>query len=309
MVALPQTPTGKNAFAVDRRVTYKGFWPGALFVAPQLLLVFVFFYWPTGVALFWAFTLERPWGGGNMFVGFDNFRAIFADSAFWAAIGRNVVFSLASTALAIGIGLLLALFCDRQLCGYKTCRTILVWPYAVVAPAAALAFRFIFAPEAGIFSGLLKAHPDWWNPALYGPHAMAMVIFCYAWKYVAWNFIFLLAALQAIPRGLVEAAAMDGAGPLRRMRDLAVPLISPTIFFLIVINITGSFQDSFSIIDIMTDGGPAKSTELMVYKIYFDGFRGLDYSSAAAQSVVLLIVMTALTFFQFRYIERRVHYA
>jgi sn-glycerol 3-phosphate transport system permease protein len=294
---------------VDRRVTYKGLRLGALFVAPQLLLVFVFFYWPAGVALFWAFTLERPWGGGNTFVGLDNFRAIFADSAFWAALGRNVIFSLVSTALAIGMGLLLALFCDRQLRGYKTYRTILVWPYAVVAPAAALAFRFIFAPEAGIFSGLLKAHPDWWNPALYGPHAMLMVIFCYAWKYIAYNFIFLLAGLQAIPRGLVEAAAMDGAGPLRRMRDLLIPLISPTIFFLIVINITESFQDSFGIIDIMTEGGPAKSTELMVYKIYFDGFRGLDYSSAAAQSVVLLIVMTALTFFQFRTIERRVHYA
>ena len=294
---------------MDKRVTYKNLRLGALLIAPQLALVLLFFYWPTVSALVSAFTLERPWGGGSAFVGLDNFRAIFADSAFWAAIQRNIVFSILSTTLAMGMGLLLALFCDRQLRGHKAIRTLLVWPYAVVAPAAALAFRFIFAPEVGVFSGLLQAHPAWWNPALYGPHAMLLVIVCYAWKYVAYNFIFLLAALQAIPRGLVEAAAMDGAGPLRRMRDLAIPLIAPTLFFLIVLNIAESFQDSFGIVDIMTEGGPAKATELLVYKIYFDGFRALDYSSAAAQSVVLLIIMMLLTMFQFRYIERRVHYA
>lgn len=294
---------------MDKRVTFKVAGLGALFVIPQILLVGTFFYWPTGQALVWAFTLERPWGGGSEFVGWDNFRSIFADSAYWAAIWRNVIFTVAATALSIGLGLLLALLCDRQLRGHHAYRTVLVWPYAVVAPAAALAFRYIFAPEAGLFAGFLKGHPEWWNPALYGTHAMIMVIFCYSWKYAAYNFIFLLAGLQAIPRSLVEASAMDGAGPLRRMWDLSIPLLSPTIFFLIVVNISDSFQDSFGIIDIMTDGGPAKSTELMVYKIYFDGFRGQDYSSAAAQSVVMLGVMMALTIFQFRYIERKVHYA
>lgn len=294
---------------MEKRVTYKYTWVGALCIFPQILLVFIFFYWPTGAALVWSFTLERAWGGGSEFVGFDNFRSIFADSAFWGAIQRNIVFSLASTALAMGLGLLLALFCDRQLRGHQAYRTILVWPYAVVAPAAALAFRFIFAPEAGIFAGFARAHPELWNPAQSAFDAMIMVIVCYSWKYVAYNFIFFIAALQSIPRGLVEASAMDGAGPLRRMRDLLLPLITPTVFFLLVVNITETFQDSFGIIDIMTDGGPAKGTELMVYKIYFDGFRGLDYSSAAAQSMVLLLVMMVLTFFQFRYIEKRVHYA
>lgn len=294
---------------MEKRVTYKAAWIGVLCLLPQLLLVFIFFYWPTGAALVWSVTLERAWGGGGVqFVGLDNFVSIFSDSAFWDAIRRNIVFSLASTGLAMALGLVLALFCDRQLRGHQAYRTVLVWPYAVVAPAAALAFRFIFAPEAGIFSALVKAHPDWWNPAQSGVHAMIMVILCYSWKYVAYNFIFLIAALQAIPRSLVEASAMDGASPLRRMRDLLLPLIAPTIFFLLVLNVTETFQDSFGIIDIMTEGGPAKGTELMVYKIYFDGFRGLDYSSAAAQSVVLLGVMIVLTFFQFRYIEKKVHY-
>ena len=294
---------------MEKRVTYKYAGTGALFLLPQLLLVFIFFYWPTGIALVWAFTLEKAWGGGSEFVGLDNFRAIFSDSAYWAAIVRNIAFSLISTFICLFFGMVLALFCDRQLRGYQAYRTVLVWPYAVVAPAAALAFRFIFSPEAGVFSQFVAAHPGWWNPAQNGVHAMIMIIFCYSWKYVGYNFIFFLAALQGIPRGLVEAAAMDGAGPLRRMKDLMIPLITPTIFFLFVLNITETFQDSFGIIDVMTDGGPAKGTELMVYKIYFDGFRGLDYSSSAAQSIVLLFVMMVLCSVQFRYIEKKVHYA
>ena len=268
----------------------------------------MFVYWPTAAALFWAFTLERPWGGGNEWAGLDNFRQIFADGAYWNSIGRSIVFALAATVLSMGIGLLLALACDRQLKGYRVFRSAFIAPYAVVAPAAALAFRFIFAPEAGIFSAIVKAHPEFWNPTQNGVHAMIMVIICYSWKYAAYNFIFFLAALQAIPRSLQEAAAMDGAGVLRRVFDLQLPLLTPTIFFLIVISITDSFQDSFGIVDVMTDGGPAKATELLVYKIYFDGFRGLDYSGAAAQSIVLMLLMVVLTFFQFRFIERRVHY-
>ena len=294
---------------MEKRVTYKHGLIGALFIVPQVLLVFIFFYWPTGAALVWAFTLERAWGGGSEFVGFDNFRAIFADSAYWSAILRNVVFSLVSTFLCLGFGLMLALFVDRQLRGHQFYRTVLVWPYAVVAPAAGLAFRFIFSPEAGVFSAFVKAHPGWWNPAQSGTHAMIMIIFCYTWKYIGYNFIFFLAALQGIPRGLIEAAALAGAGPLRRMRDLMIPLITPPRLFRFVINVSETFQDSFGIIDIMTDGGPAKGTELMVYKIFFDGFRGLDYSSAAAQSMVLLVVMMLLCSVQFRYIEKKVHYA
>lgn len=290
------------------KTAYKAAWLGGLLLVPQMVLVLTFFYWPAGAALFWAFTLQRPWGGGNDFAGFDNFMSVFNDSAYWETVIRSFVFAFSATALAMLGALLLALFCDRQLRFYRTVRTWLIWPYAVAAPAAAVAFRFVFAPEAGIFATLVKQHPDWWNPAQNGLHAMIMIIVAYSWKYLAYNFIFFIAGLQAIPRALIEASAMDGAGPLLRMRTLQIPLLAPTFFFLLVINLTDSFVDSFGIIDITTGGGPSKETTLMVYKIYFDGFRGLDYSGAAAQSIVLMLLIMVLTFVQFRYIERKVHY-
>ena len=291
------------------RATFKNPWLGAALLAPQLTLVATFFYWPTAAALVWAFTLEQPWGGGNEWVGFDNFRAVFADSAYWGAVARSLFFAVGATALSMAAGLLFALFCDRQLRGHRFYRSGLIWPYAVAAPAAGVAFRFVFTPEAGIFGLLNRIYPDLWNPVQNGAQAMALIVVAYSWKYIAYNFIFFLAALQAIPRGLVEASAMDGAGPLRRMRDLQLPLLTPTMFFLVVINLTDSFVDSFGIIDITTRGGPSKATTLMVYKIYFDGFRGLDYSGAAAQSMVLMLLIVSLTVVQFRWIERRVHYA
>ncbi len=291
-----------------RKTAYKAAWLGGLLLVPQMALVLTFFYWPAGAALFWAFTLERPWGGGNDFAGFDNFLSVFNDSAYWEAVIRSFVFAFSATALAMLGALVLALFCDRQLRFFRVVRTGLIWPYAVAAPAAAVAFRFVFAPEAGIFATIVKQHPDWWNPAQNGLHAMLMIIVAYSWKYLAYNFIFFIAGLQAIPRSLIEAAAMDGAGPLLRMRTLQIPLLAPTFFFLLVINLTDSFVDSFGIIDITTGGGPSKATTLMVYKIYFDGFRGLDYSGAAAQSIVLMLLIMVLTFVQFRYIERKVHY-
>ncbi len=290
------------------RGTYRAAWLGALLIIPQMLLVLTFFYWPAGAALFWAFTLEQPWGGGNEFVGFDNFASVFGDYQYWMTVLRSFGFAFAATALAMFGALILALFCDRQLRFHRFARTGLIWPYAVAAPAAAVAFRFVFAPDAGILAGIAAAHPDWWNPAQNGFHAMVMIIIAYSWKYLAYNFIFFIAGLQSIPRTLVEAAAMDGAGPLRRMRDLQIPLLAPTFFFLLVINITDSFVDSFGIVDLTTGGGPSKATTLMVYKIYFDGFRGLDYSGAAAQSIVLMMLIMVLTFVQFRYIERKVHY-
>ena len=294
---------------MEKRATFAMGWLGMAFILPQILLVFIFFYWPTGAAMFWAFTLERPWGGGNEWVGFDNFRQVFADRAYWGSIIRSLMFAASTATPSMAFGLLLAVACDRGLKGYQAFRTDFVWPYAVVAPAAALAFRFIFAPEAGIFSALVKQNPEFWNPAQNGYHAMTMIIICYSWKYAAYCFIFFLAALQAIPRSVIEASALDGASVLRRVFDIQLPLITPTFFFMLVISITDSFQDSFGIVDVMTDGGPGKATELLVYKIYFDGFRGLDYSGAAAQSIVLMLIMMVLTFFQFRYIERRVHYS
>ncbi|MBB3951818.1 carbohydrate ABC transporter permease [Aureimonas jatrophae] len=293
---------------MEKRATFSSTTVGLLYAAPVLLLIFVFFYWPAGQALFWAFTLERPWGGGNQFVGFQNFRHLFADAVYWNAVIRSLVFALASTALTMFVSLVLALLVDRELAGSRFYRSVLVWPYAIAAPAVGLAFSFIMAPQAGLLSALNDIWPGIWNPAFSGRDAMIAVILAFSWKYIAYNFIFFLAALQSIPNNLTEAAAMDGAGPMRRMVDMKVPLLMPTFFFLLVINITESFQDSFGIVDIMTGGGPARSTELMVYKLYFDGFRGLDYSGAAAQSIVLMLLVVVLTIVQFRFIERRVHY-
>ncbi|MEL6522667.1 MAG: ABC transporter permease subunit [Pseudomonadota bacterium] len=291
-----------------RRAYFKNNWIAALVVAPQLLIIFVFFYWPSSQALYWAFTLEQPWGGGNEWVGFENFVFLLSDDRYWQSVRVSVIYALATTALAMGMALILALFADRQLRGYKSFRIGLIWPYAVAAPAIGLAFRFIFNPSAGVASYLNYAFPDIWNPVMNGSHAMSMVIIAGAWKQVSYSFIFFLAGLQSIPRSLTEAAAMDGARPMRRMMDIQLPLLTPTFFFLLVINITDSFTDSFGIVDTMTSGGPARATNLMVYKIYEDGFRGLDYSGAAAQSIILMILVIALTFVQFRYVERRVHY-
>lgn len=293
---------------MEKRTAFSKWTIGILFAVPQLLLIFTFFYWPAGQAVWWSLTLQQPWGGGNIWVGLDNFKSILANTDYWNSVVRSLVFAGISTGLAMSIALILAALTDRQLTGSKFYRVVLIWPYGIAAPALALAFRFILAPEAGIIAVVNQWWPGIWNPGLNGFDAMASVIVAFSWKYVGYNFIFFLAAFQAIPRSLTEAAAMDGSGVLRRFVDIQFPMITPTIFFLLVINITESFQDSFGIVDIMTSGGPANATNLMVYKIYFDGFKGLDYSGAAAQSIILMFLIIVLTIFQFRYIERRVHY-
>ena len=291
-----------------RRAYFKTSWIAAALVAPQLLIIFVFFYWPSAQAVYWAFTLEQPWGGGNTWVGLQNFRNILSDPYYWNSVRASFLFAFGSTALAMGMALILALFADRQLRGFKAYRLAVIWPYAIAAPAVGLAFRFIFAPGAGLFSYLNTLYPGLWDPSVSGTQALLMVTIAGAWKLVSYNFIFFLAALQSIPRSLTEAAAMDGAGVMRRMGDIQLPLMAPTFFFILVINITDSFTDSFGIVDTLTGGGPARATDLMVYKIYADGFRGFDYSGAAAQSIILMGLVIALTFVQFRYVERRVHY-
>jgi sn-glycerol 3-phosphate transport system permease protein len=292
-----------------RRAYFKFSWVAIALVAPQLLIIFVFFYWPSMQALYWAFTLEQPWGGGNTWVGFENFSKVLSDPYYWASVRVSVVYAVATTALAMTMALILAVFADRQLAGYRVHRVALIWPYAVAAPAVGLAFRFVFNANAGILSYLNTIAPNLWDPSQSAWQAVLTIVIAGAWKQVAYSFIFFLAALQSIPRSLTEAAAMDGARPLRRIFDLQLPLLTPTLFFLLVINITDSFTDSFGIVDTLTGGGPFRATDLMVYKIYSDGFRGFDYSGAAAQSIVLMILVMALTFVQFRWIERRVHYA
>jgi sn-glycerol 3-phosphate transport system permease protein len=293
---------------MEKRATFSNLWLAAALIAPQMLLVFVFFYWPSGEALYWSLTLEPPFGGSNEWVGFLNFDTIFSDPKYWNSVRVSLVFAAATTVIALAIAALLALFVDRRLPGHPVYQFTFFLPYALAAPAVGLAFRFIFAPDAGFVSAINRLFPDLWNPALDGVDALVLIVLAHAWKMVGYNFVFFLAALQSIPRPLVEAGAMDGAGVLRRMRDIQLPLIAPTLFFLIVINLTDSFVDSFGIVDITTGGGPARATDLMVYKIYTDGFQGKDYSLAAAQSIVLMLLVIGLTFIQFRFIERRIHY-
>jgi len=293
---------------MERRAVYRNKVLPWLLIGPQLILVLVFFYWPTSQALYWAFTLEQPWGGGNLWAGLDNFLYIFRDSRYWATVLRSAFYALAATGISMFVALTLASFVDRSLKGTKIFQSVFIWPYAIAAPAAGVAFRFIFSPEAGLVGGINELWPGIWDPSTNGIQALAMVIICHAWLGIGYNFVFFLAALQMIPRSINEAGAMDGARPLRRMLDLQLPLIAPTAFFLLIMNIISSFTDSFGLIDTMTEGGPVGQTEVMVYKIYVDGFKGLDYSGAAAQSIVLMLLVIGLTFIQFKWVERRVHY-
>ncbi len=293
---------------MERRAVYRNRVLPWLLIGPQLLLVLVFFYWPTSQALYWAFTLEQPWGGGNLWAGLDNFLYIFRDDRYWGTVLRSAFYALAATGLSMLVALTLASFVDRALKGTKLFQSVFIWPYAIAAPAAGVAFRFIFSPEAGLVGAVNDIWPGVWDPATNGIHALAMVIVCHAWLGIGYNFVFFLAALQMIPRSINEAGAMDGARPFRRMLDLQLPLIAPTAFFLLIMNIISSFTDSFGLIDTMTEGGPIGQTEVMVYKIYVDGFKGLDYSGAAAQSIILMLLVIGLTFVQFKWVERRVHY-
>lgn len=294
---------------MEKRATFSNLWLAAAFIAPQMLLVFVFFYWPTGEALYWAVTLEPPFGGTNEWVGWLNFQTVFADPKYWNSVRISIAFAGLATILSLIIAAMLALFVDRRLPGHQLYKFTFFLPYALAAPSVGLAFRFIFSPDAGFVSAINRVWPNLWNPALDGWDAFLLIVFAQSWKMVGYNFIFFLAALQSIPRSVTEAGAMDGASVLRRMWDIQLPLIAPTLFFLIVINITDSFVDSFGIVDVTTSGGPARATDLMVYKIYFDGFQGKDYSLAAAQSIVLMLLIIALTFIQFRFVERRIHYS
>jgi sn-glycerol 3-phosphate transport system permease protein len=292
------------------RSLFRSWWLPYALVLPQILIVFTFFYWPVLRGLWWSFTLEEPFGGGSIFVGLRNFRNLLDNPEYHQSIRVTAVFVGTSTALALGAGLVLAFVADRNIKGLSLFRPLLIWPYAVAAPAAAIAFQFILNPNVG-YAAAINAVAGWriWNPDLDGLDAMLMIIVCAVWKNVAYNFLFLLAGLQALPSRLIEAAALDGAGALRRFRDIQLPLLTPTVFFLLVINITDFFTDSFGIVHVMTGGGPGGSTNLMVYKIFEDGFVGLDLSGSAAQSLVLMAIVIVLTILQFRLLERRIHYA
>ena len=279
-----------------------------LLVAPQILITLIFFIWPAVQAVYQSFLIEDAFGLSTEFVWFENFIFLFDDDQYLSSFSRTIFFSIAVAFLSMSVALLLAGFADRVVRGATAYRTLLIWPYAVAPVMAGALWVFMFNPTLGIFPFLLDMVGVDWNHYLNGGQAMALVIIAAAWKQIAYNFLFYLAAMQSIPSSVIEAAAIDGAGPLRRFWDLVFPLISPTTFFLIVINVVYAFFDTFGIIHAITQGGPANATTILVYKVYNDGFVGLDLGGSAAQSVILMIMVIAITVVQFRYVERKVEY-
>ena len=279
-----------------------------LLLAPQVAITLVFFYWPASQAVWQSFLLQDAFGLSTTFVGFENYRHLFGDPDYYRTIGTTFLFSAAVAVLSLSIALLLATQADKPLRGGTAYRTLLIWPYAVAPAVAGMLWVFMFQPSLGILAQGLRALGVDWNPLLNSDHAMILVILAATWKQISYNFLFFLAGLQAIPRSVIEAAAIDGARPLRRFWTIVFPLLSPTTFFLLVVNIVYAFFDTFGIIDTMTGGGPAKATETLVYKVYQDGRLGGDLGGSAAQSVILMIIVVGLTAIQFRYIERKVNY-
>ncbi len=279
-----------------------------LLVAPQVIITLVFFVWPASQAVYQSFLIEDAFGISTEFVWFENFAYLASDEQYLGSFGRTIFFSVCVAVLSMSAALVLAGFADRIVRGATTYRTLLIWPYAVAPVLAGALWVFMFNPTLGIFPYILEFVGIDWNHYLNGSHAMMLVIFAAAWKQIAYNFLFYLAAMQSIPRSLIEAAAIDGAGPVRRFWDHIFPLVSPTTFFLLVINAVYAFFDTFGIIHAVTQGGPANATTILVYKVYNDGFVGLDLGGSAAQSVILMILVIAMTVVQFRYVERKVEY-
>jgi len=291
-----------------RKVVFQGKLLPLLLIAPQIVITVVFFYWPASQAVWQSFLIQDAFGTTTEFVWLENYQVLFKDKNYYNAMGVTAVFSTAVAVLSLGIALLLAVMADKQIKGANGYKTLLMWPYAVAPAVAGVLWLFMFQPSLGVLAQLLRSWGLDWNPLLNGTHAMILVIMAAAWKQISYNFLFFLAGLQSIPKSLIEAAAIDGAGPRRRFWTIIFPLLSPTAFFLLVVNIVYVFFDTFGIIDAVTHGGPAKATETMVYKVFQDGRLGGDLGGSAAQSVILMALVIALTAVQFKYIERKVHY-
>ena len=279
-----------------------------LLVAPQIIITIIFFIWPASQAMYQSLLIEDAFGLSQEFVWFENFEYLAQDEQYLGTFWRTIFFSICVASLSMGFALLLAGFADRVVRGALAYRTLLIWPYAVAPVLAGALWMFMFNPTLGIFPYILEVIGYDWNHYLNGYQAMFLVILAAAWKQVAYNFLFYLAAMQSIPRSIVEAAAIDGAGPMRRFWTIIFPLLSPTTFFLLVVNAVYAFFDTFGIIHAVTQGGPANATTILVYKVYNDGFVGLDLGGSAAQSVILMVLVISMTVVQFRFIEKRVQY-
>lgn len=293
---------------MEKRVRFQSRWLPWVLVAPQLAIVAVFFFWPAAQALLQSVLEQDAFGLSTTFVGLDNFRRLLADETYLQSFRVTAVFSLLVAAIGLSVSLLLAVMADRVVRGARWYKTLLIWPYAVAPAVAGVLWMFMFASPMGVVAWGLQQLGIAWDHRLNSQHALSLIVLAAVWKQISYNFLFFLAGLQSIPRSLIEAATLDGASPWRRFWTIVFPLLSPTAFFLLVINVVYAFFDTFAIVDATTQGGPGKDTAILVYKVYHDGFKALDMGGSAAQSVVLMVIVIALTVVQFRYIERRVQY-
>jgi sn-glycerol 3-phosphate transport system permease protein len=293
---------------MEKRVIFKQKLLPYFLIAPQIIITLVFFIWPAGQAVYQSVLQEDAFGLSKNFVGLDNFVYIFTDETYLNSIYVTMIFSLSVAVIAMSVSLLLATMADRVIKGATTYKTLIIWPYAVAPAVAGVLWYFLFNPTVGIVASYLKLYGYEWNHSLNGGQAMFLVIITSAWREISYNFLFFLAGLQAIPKPFIEAAAIDGASPLKRFWTITFPLLSPVTFFLLVMNVVYAFFDTFGVIHVITDGGPNYATNIMVFKVYHDGFLSLDLGGSAAQSVILMIIVISLTVVQFRYIERKVYY-
>ncbi len=293
---------------MEKRVRFKSTWLPWVLVAPQMAIVLVFFFWPAAQALYQSVLQEDAFGSSREFVGLENFRRLFNDSTYLESFYTTAIFSVLVAVIGLAVALVLAVMADRVVKGALAYRTLLIWPYAVASAVAGVLWIFMFAPPMGVVAFALHSIGYEWNHLLDGGDAMTLIVVAAIWKHIPYNFLFFLAGLQSIPRSLLEAAAIDGATPSHRFWTIVFPLLSPVSFFLLVINIVYAFFDTFAIVDATTHGGPGKDTAILVYKLYYDGFKALDMGGSAAQSVVLMVIVVALTVVQFRFVEKKVQY-
>jgi sn-glycerol 3-phosphate transport system permease protein len=283
-------------------------WLPVLLVAPLMLLIVLFFYVPVFQAFYWSFFLEQPFGGGSQFVGLQNFERVLSDPEFWMAGWRTIVFMLTASSLAVVVPLLLAVAADRKIRVSLAARNVLVWPKGVAGASIGVVFAFIFNPFVGIMAPVNQLFPGLWNPGIDGTDAFITLVAAHVWSGIPFNFVILLAGLRSIPQTMFQAAAMDGAGPWRRILDVQLPLIMPQIFLTLVLEFTESITSVFALIDTITNGGPGGATTLLVYKIYVDGFSGYDLSGASTQTAILMVFVIILAGAQFYFLGRRVNY-
>jgi sn-glycerol 3-phosphate transport system permease protein len=293
---------------MEKRVVFRSRWLPYALVAPQIIVTLVFFFWPAGQALYQSLLRQDAFGINLDFVGLENFHDLLGDPNYLGSFKTTAVFAIGVTFVGLGTSLALAYFADRALRGATFYKTLLIWPYAIAPAVAGVLWSFLFNPSLGIVSFVIRKMGVEWNYVLNGEQAKFLVVVIEAWKQISYNFLFFLAGLQSIPKSLIEAAAIDGAGPWKRFWSIVFPLLSPTTFFLMVVNVVYAFFDTFAIIDSVTQGGPFKATETLVFKVYQDGVRGLDIGGSAAQSVILMGLVIVLTIDQFRYVERKVQY-